>query len=419
MQWYDMTSDAAHPSHPARITRTGDAEVIVAGGGPVGLCVALLLAEQKIPVTVVEAEPAIVRDLRASTFHPPTLDMLAPLGITASLLERGLLCPHWQIRLHPSGDRAVFDLSVLGGETRHPYRLQCEQWKLSEALLDKLKQSPHAQVRFASKVEAADDAGDHVRVEIEADGKRETLRARYVVGADGARSTVRRSMGLPFEGMTYPETTLLVTTLFPFEDHLEGISNVSYCWKENGNFSLLKVPGRWRVSIYPDEHIPIDDQMTPEALNASLQIIVPRDVTYDIAEQRPYRVHMRMVPTYRQGRMLLAGDAAHLNTPAGGMGLNGGIHDAFELAAALIDVLRHGASDARLDAYDRRRRPIAREDILAQADRNRARMRERDPARRRELLGELQATANDREKLRTFLRRSSMLEGLAKSAAIS
>jgi 3-(3-hydroxy-phenyl)propionate hydroxylase len=345
--------------------------------------------------------------------------MREPLGVTTALLARGLLCPHWQIRLHPSGDRAVFDLSVLDGETRHPYRLQCEQWKLSEALLEKLRQSPHAQVRFASKVEAAEDAGDHVRVEIEADGKRETLRARYVVGADGARSTVRRSMGLPFEGMTYPETTLLVTTLFPFEEHLEGISNVSYCWKENGNFSLLKVPGRWRVSIYPDENIPIDDQMTPEALDASLQIVVPRNVTYDIAEQRPYRVHMRMVPTYRQGRMLLAGDAAHLNTPAGGMGLNGGIHDAFELAAALIDVLRHGASDARLDAYDRRRRPVAREDILAQADRNRALMRERDPTRRRELLRDLQAIANDRKKLRTFLRRSSMLEGLAKSAAIT
>ena len=410
-----MTRGAPHPSS---ITRTDDAEVVVAGGGPVGLCVALLLAERQIPVTVVEAEAAIVRDLRASTFHPPTLDMLEPLGITDVMLKRGIPCPHWQVRLHPSGDRAVFDLSVLEGETRHPYRLQCEQWKLAEALLEKLRQSPHAQVRFASKVEGAADAGDHVRVEIECDGRRETLSARYLFGADGARSTVSQAMVLPFEGMTYPETTLLVTTLFPFEEHLEGISNVSYCWKTNGNFSLLRVPGRWRVSIYPDENIPIDDQMTPAALDAALQIIVPRDVPYDIAEQRPYRVHMRMVPSYHQGRMLLAGDAAHLNTPAGGMGLNGGIHDAFELAAALIAVLRHGASEDRLDIYDRKRRPIAREDILAQADRNRARMRERDPGRRRELLKELQATADDREKLRAFLRRSSMLEGLAKSAAI-
>jgi 3-(3-hydroxy-phenyl)propionate hydroxylase len=173
------------------------------------------------------------------------------------------------------------------------------------------------------------------------------------------------------------------------------------------------------VSIYPDENIPIEEQMTPQALDASLQVIVPRPVSYDIAEQRPYRVHMRMVETYRRGRMLLAGDAAHLNTPAGGMGLNGGIHDAFELASALVDVLRGGASADRLDLYDRRRRPIAREDILAQADRNRARMRERDPERRLATLRDLQAITRDRERLREFLRRSSMLEGLARAAAIT
>jgi 3-(3-hydroxy-phenyl)propionate hydroxylase len=411
------------PSSPASAAPTitsppTDSNVIISGGGPVGLCLALLLAHHEISVTVVEAEADIVRDLRASTFHPPTLDMLEPLGITATLIARGLTCPTWQIRLHPSGDRAVFDLSVLVGETRHPYRLQCEQWKLSEALLDELKRSPFARVLFATNVQSAHEHDDIVTVELATAGGLQQLRARYVVGCDGARSTIRQSMGLAFEGLTYPETTLLVTTLFPFEEHLEGISNVSYCWKQNGNFSLLKVPGRWRVSIYPDETIPIEQQMTPQALDASLQVIVPRPVAYDIAEQRPYRVHMRMVETYRRGRMLLAGDAAHLNTPAGGMGLNGGIHDAFELASALVDVLRGGASDDRLELYDRRRRPIARDDILAQADRNRARMRERDPERRLATLRDLQAITRDRERLREFLRRSSMLEGLARAAAI-
>jgi 3-(3-hydroxy-phenyl)propionate hydroxylase len=312
----------------------------------------------------------------------------------------------------------VFDLSVLRCDTRHPFRLQCEQWKLSEALLEKLKQSAYADVRFATSVVSASDHGEMVTVEADAGGRTQVLRAHYAVGCDGARSTIRKCMDVPFDGMTYPETTLLVTTQFPFEDHLEGLSNVSYCWKADGNFSLLKVPGRWRVSVYPDENKPIEDQMQPAALNASLQDIVPRAVPYEIAEQRPYRVHMRMAPAYRKGRMFLAGDAAHLNTPAGGMGLNGGIHDAFELAAALTDIRSRAAPDTRLDAYDARRRPVARDDILAQADRNRARMRERDPERRRALLKDLQAVAADRERLRTYLRRSSMIEGLARAAAL-
>lgn len=396
-----------------------EAEVIISGGGPVGLCLAALLGAQGVSVIVLEAEDDIVRDLRASTFHPPTLDMLETLGVTETLLRRGLPCPSWQIRMHPGGARAVFDLSVLEGETGHPYRLQCEQWKLSEALLEKLRQSPSVDVRFSTSVVAATDDGDAVRVEAEHGGARQLLRASYLVGCDGARSAVRKAMGLSFEGLTYPETTLLVTTQFPFEQHLEGLSNVSYCWKQNGNFSLLKVPGRWRVSVYPDENRSIDEQMMPEALNASLQEIVARDVPYEIAEQRPYRVHMRMVESYRRGRMFLAGDAAHLNTPAGGMGLNGGIHDAFELAAALTDVLHGSAPDARLDAYDARRRPIARDDILAQADRNRARMRERDPQRRLALLRDLQAICADRDKLRAYLRRSSMIDGLARAAAIA
>ena len=397
----------------------GRTEVAIVGAGPVGLCLANLLARAGITTILVEAEPALGTDLRASTFHPPTLDLLDGLGITPRLLAEGLICPSWQIRLHPSGERAVFDMSVLAADTRHPYRLQCEQWKLSRALAERLAGEPAAELRFATRLLGLEQTPGGVALDLETPRGRERLDAAVAVGCDGARSTVRSALRLAFEGVTYPETTLLATTLFPFEDHLEGLSNVTYCWKADGNFSLLKVPGRWRVSIYPREDLPIEAQMTPASIEASLQEIVGRAEPYEVIETRPYRVHMRIAPGYRVGRAFLAGDAAHVNSPSGGMGLNGGLHDAFALAECLVGFLRQGEDAARLDLYDRRRRPVARDEILAQADRNRARMREKDPARRRALLAELQEITADRGRLRAYLRRSSMIEGLERAAAIA
>lgn len=395
-----------------------DCEVVIAGGGPVGMCLSLLLARAGISNIVLEKEAGIEEDLRASTFHPPTLDMLARLGISEKLLEQGLVCPHWQIRLHPDGDRAIFDLTVLEKETDHPFRLQCEQWKLSVALKEAIDLEDNARIAFETEVTGFTQDGDGVTVAVVKGGEESTLRARFVVGTDGSRSIIRKTMGLDFNGLTYPETTLLVTTPFPFEDHLDGISNVSYCWKDGGNFSLLKVPGRWRVSIYPREDMPIEEQLSEEAVERSLQDIVPRAECYQVIEKRPYRVHQRIVDTYVQGRAVLAGDAAHLNSPSGGMGLNGGIHDAFELSEALRAILHDGAPLERLSLYDRRRRPIARDQILAQADANRARMREKSPEKRREILAGLKTITHDRERLHSHVLKSSMIEGLRMSAAV-
>jgi 2-polyprenyl-6-methoxyphenol hydroxylase-like FAD-dependent oxidoreductase len=396
-----------------------DCDVVIAGGGPVGMCLSLLLARAGISNVVLEKEDRIEEDLRASTFHPPTLDMLAQLGIAEKLVEQGLVCPHWQIRLHPDGDRAIFDLTVLEKETDHPYRLQCEQWKLSVALKEALDREDNTRIEFRSDVTGFVQDDDGVTVSLLRDGEETSLRARFVVGTDGSRSIVRKTLGLDFNGLTYPETTLLVTTRFPFEDHLEGISNVSYCWKDGGNFSLLKVPGRWRVSIYPQEDLSIEEQLTEESVEKILQVIVPRAEAYEVIEKRPYRVHQRIVDQYVHGRAVLAGDAAHLNSPSGGMGLNGGIHDAFELSRALVAILKDGAALERLDLYDRRRRPIARDQILAQADANRARMREKSPEKRREILAGLQSITQDRERLHNHVLKSSMIEGLRLSAAIN
>ena len=393
--------------------------VLIAGAGPVGLTAALVLADAGVAVKVFEAGDDVEEDLRASTFHPPTLDMLERFGITADLIAQGLICPHWQVRLHPTGERAVFDLSVLEGETRHPYRLQSEQWKLSRALLARLKGMPRAELRVGARAIAVaqDDTG--VDLTIESRGQSETLRGAWLIGADGARSVVRKAIGLEFEGRTYPETTLLATTRFPFEEHLEGLSKVSYCWKAGGNFSLLKVPGRWRVSIYPREDMPIEEQLAPANIEASLQDIVPRKAPYEVLEVRPYRVHQRIVDRYRVGRVFLAGDAAHVNSPAGGMGMNGGVHDAFNLAEKLAAVALGRADKSLLDLYDLQRRPIAREQILALSDSNRARMREKDDTKRRAMLADMQALIADRSRLKAHLMKTSMIEGLRQAAQIT
>jgi 3-(3-hydroxy-phenyl)propionate hydroxylase len=396
-----------------------DVEVAIVGGGPVGLVTALLLAREGIAIAVLEKSLDIETDLRASTFHPPTLDLLDDIGLGQDLISQGLVCPQWQVRLHPEGDRAVFDLGVIARATRHPYRLQCEQWKLSRVVFAALSAEPSAEIFFATEV--TDVVQDEEGVTLDLGGAKAPakLRARFVVGADGARSAVRQALGFAFEGETYPETTLLATTTFPFADHLEGLTNIAYCWKAGGNFSLLRVPGRWRVSIYPREELPIEAQITDEAIQASLQEIVAHPPGYEVLETRPYRVHKRIAPHYYRGRVALAGDAAHLNSPSGGMGLNGGLHDAFELLAALRDIRAGAPSPQRLDLYERRRRPVALEQIIAQADANRARMRERDPAKRREILADLQAIAADRERHEAHLLRTSMIAGLRQAASVS
>jgi 3-(3-hydroxy-phenyl)propionate hydroxylase len=386
--------------------------IAIVGGGPVGLAAALALAEDGVPVRVFDANAGIVEELRASTFHPPTLDMLDRFGVTAELLAQGLPCPAWQIRMHPTGERVVFDLGVLGGDTRHPYRLQCEQWKLSHALLARLRRHPHAEVNFGTEVTAVAQDEARVTLTVKHGERTQAVHAPWVIGADGARSLVRESAGIAFEGGTYPETTMLVTTHFPFHEHLDGLSNVNYCWKAGGGtFSLLRLPGEWRCSFYPRADEPIEAALADASLRRHLEEVVPGAGRWAVLARRPYRIHQRIAARYRAGRVLLAGDAAHLNSPSGGMGMNGGIHDALNVAAKLAAVWR-GADAALLDRYERQRRPIALREIIAQADANRARMREPDPARRRELLAGLQAIAADRARLHEHLLRTSMIAGL-------
>lgn len=393
-------------------------KVIVVGAGPVGLVTAARLAAAGIPVEVLEAADRLGDELRASTFHPPTLDLLESLAVTDRLLERGLICPSWQVRLHPSGERVTFDLSVLAGETRHPYRLQVPQHQLCRLLLDQLEHAG-VPVRFGHRVTGLRQHPD--RVEVEIGGLVEPAEWRWctvLVGADGARSAVREAAGIGFGGMTYPETTILATTTFPFQERLAGLSRVNYVWSPDGTFSLLRLPDLWRCSLYPADGEPVAEAATPPAVRRKLARVVPAAGDHPVGEIRPYRVHQRLADTFRAGRVVLAGDAAHLNSPSGGMGMNGGIHDAFALTDALVRIAGGGDWEL-LDRYARRRRTVVRDEIIGQADRNRDRMWQRDPERRRRELAALRRITADPVALKRHLLRTSMIEGLRRAETIS
>jgi 2-polyprenyl-6-methoxyphenol hydroxylase-like FAD-dependent oxidoreductase len=393
-------------------------QVIVVGGGPVGLTAAYRLNALGIPCVLIEAEAEVPEDLRASTFHPPTLDMLGEYGLDRPLVEQGLVCPSWQVRQHETHDRAVFDLSVLQGETDHPYRLQCEQFRLSRLLLAELRKAPLVELRLGARLVRLEQDEDGVRAHVREGGREAVVNGRFLIGADGVRSTVRDLVGLDLNGTTYPETTILSITPFPFEAHLPGLSNVNYVWSAQGTFSLLRLKDFWRCSLYPFDGESVEDAVRPEAIERKLQAIVPTGRPYDVRKVHPYRVHMRIVDDYRRGRVVLAGDAAHVNSPSGGMGMNGGVHDAFNLTATLKEIW-DGADIGLLDRYTRQRRPIAEQEILSQAHRNRTRMQERDPARRREILAELKRIAADRDACKAYVLRSSMIEGLRKARTIA
>jgi 3-(3-hydroxy-phenyl)propionate hydroxylase len=397
---------------------TSSDQVIVAGAGPVGCTAALMLAQAGIPVTVLEAEATLPVDMRASTFHPPSLDMLARFGITERLMPQGLVAQRYQYRDRQSGEYAEFNLGVLAGIVEHPFRLQCEQFKLTQTVADMLAAYPQADLRMNTRVVGIETTDRGVRAAIEGPAGAETLDGRFIIGADGAHSVVRRHAGIEFEGFTYPELFLVVSTAYPLEQHFDNLAPVNYVSDSAEWCTLLRVPTMWRVLFPTDPDAPVESLTDPDAIEARLQRLAPRRGRHSIEHVTLYRIHQRVAKQYRRGNILLAGDAAHVNNPLGGMGMNGGLHDAVNLGDKLIGIINEGRPLALLDLYQRQRRTITVDFIQAQTIQNKKTIEEADDDVRAQRIRDLKAVAADPAQAVTFLRRNNMIDSVERSYAI-
>jgi 3-(3-hydroxy-phenyl)propionate hydroxylase len=393
--------------------------VLIAGAGPVGLVSALNLASAGVPVTVFERSTSAPEDLRASTFHPPTLDMLARFGLTEELVSQGLVARFTQQRDRKDGLIAEFDMALLEGDTQHPFRLQCEQWKLNKLLLDRIKKFPHANVLLGCELQSVAQDADKVEIKVLIDGETKTFAGDYLIGADGAWSSVRQSLGIEFEGFTYPERFLVVSTDFEFADHLEHLSYVNYVSDPEEWCVLLRVPSLWRV-LFPTRPEESDEEvLTDASIQTRLQNLLPKDTPYATVHRTLYKVHQRVAKEFRRGRVVLAGDAAHINNPLGGMGMNGGVQDAFNLSDKLVEIMLHDASPDLLDRYERQRRSVAIEYINANTARNKKTIEERDPQIRKKTQDELRAIAASPAASKDYLRKTSMMDALERAESIA
>jgi len=398
--------------------------VLIAGGGPVGLLCAWLLGRRGLPVRLFDVNETLQADPRAATTHPATLDLLVDDGLASEMARVGLVAPIFQFWDRPSREKvAEFDHVVLKEDTSHPFVVQCEQFKTTKLILERVRRLPNVEVLFAHEVVGVAQTDGLVSVDVRGPDGVKAHSGAYLIGADGGRSVVRKQSDIAFEGFTWPERFIVLTTPFDF-GAANGLCFRSYFADPDEWCNCFKVsadgpPGLWRT-VYPANPDQCEEQlMSDAAVQARMQKFFPASQPYEIVHRNLYVTHQRVAETFRKGRVLLAGDSAHVNNPIGGMGLNGGIQDAANLAEKLAAVLLDKAPDVLLDLYSLQRRTVATEYVQEQSIANKKRLEARDPETRRLNLDELREMAADPARARQFLLQTSMIASQRRVGAMT
>ena len=394
------------------------AKVIIIGAGPVGTFAAYCLAEYGIETLVLESESTCETDMRASTFHPSTLKYLDNLNLADELIKKGLKAPIFQYRIRSTDEVLEFNLQELDDVLDFPFRLQCEQYKFARMLAGKLDRHRHSSVLFNRKLINFSEGNNKVTLDVDHHGTSEQYQCDYLIGADGANSIVRRNLGIEFSGFTYEEKFFTLSTQKPLENYFSNLSYVNYVSDPEEWFVLLKAPSAWRILV------PVPQTLDDKAIKSNDYVsdIFTRVLNscdpIETIHRTIYRVHQRVVNKMRYGRIMLAGDSAHLNNPLGGFGMNGGLHDAWNLAEKLDGIINHKKDEDLLNLYDRQRRTVMNDFIQKQTIRNKKMIEETGDANYSSEWMRMRNLHENENERRDYMLRQSMTQSLINEAAI-
>ena len=336
-------------------------DVVIVGAGPTGLTLAGILARERVPFVLVDRLAEGSNTSRAAVVHARTLEVLEEIEVTDRLRAGGLVVPRFTLR---DRDRVLLTIRFDGLSTRYPYTLMIPQNATEAILLARLREMGGDVLRPHEVTDVRQDA-EGVTATVTADGGSRTLRGRYLVGADGMHSVVRERAGVGFTGGTYEQSFALADVRMSWR--IPG-DEVMLFLSPDGLVVVAPLPGgRHRIVATMDDAPEHPDIADVQRLLDTRGPVAGAARVEEIAWSSRFRVHHRIVDRYRAGRILLAGDAAHVHSPAGGQGMNTGIQDAVALGRALTAVVR-GAKESRLDEYDSVRRPVARR-VVAFTDR--------------------------------------------------
>lgn len=368
-------------------------DVLIVGAGPVGMLAALTLAQAGASVRVIEREPHIINSPRAAVYFPSTLLVLEELGILDDLEAIGFRNRAFGTHVPEFGYSSVVETEPVAG-IKYDYQLHVGQHDVARVAMEHA-QKLRVEVLFGRELASFEDGAEGVVAQVQGPNGPEAFAARWLIGCDGARSTVRKLAGIEFEGHTWPERFVATNVKFPFTEL--GYQQANFvCDPVNmAVIAQLDTDGLWRCTYMEDSALP--EETFEERIHQRYEWFMQGRKDYQIVSASPYMLHQRAAETLVKGRVLLAGDAAHATNPCGGLGLTSGLWTGVVLADVLGAVLRGEEDESILQRFSDERRRVFWEVVSPAATENKRMLQEKEPQQRQKDLGFIKALDTDPE----------------------